>query len=107
MRRYKYVSVTYAASSEGLAVALTSTDQVKRRILSVIPEQTASVRVRAYIEGDQIIDAPSNLFGAYTDPRFVVDRELAVGEQLSVGFFDEAGAGDTDWIIVEYEESGG
>jgi hypothetical protein len=104
MRRIVHLDVTYAAGAEAVVDALTSTPNVKRTVVSLIPQQTASVDLVAYVDTDQIVAVPSNLLGVYTDPRILINRELSVGETFKVGYRDGADSGQTKFVVVEYEE---
>ena len=104
MVRYLVVQVTSAVGVEDPVPALTGQEGRKRRVRSIIPTQGPDLNFRAYIEQDQIIDAPANLFGVGPDPRFLVDRDLAVGESLSVAYLRAGGAPAALAVTIEYEE---
>jgi len=105
MYRYKRVEPTIADGAESTEVILTGLAQPKRHVHALICEQIASVRFRAYLNQDQIIDVDSDIIGGYPDPRWLVNLDLQPGDELSVGGLNSSGGSVTPAIIAEYEET--
>ena len=103
MIRYKRQSVTVAAGAEKTEPVLQSTEHVKRTVLALAFDDTASAYGVAYIDQDQIVDVEPELV-ALSDQWFPINRELDVGETLSVGYFDGIGGGFTKNVLIKYEE---
>jgi len=104
MIRHRTVTLTVPGGAELTAPVLDGKDGVSRKVHNVLPQQTAGMNLRAYLNTDQVIDVPSNMIGATAPPWIPAEVPLAVGDTFNVGFLNTTGGALTAYAVIQYEE---
>ena len=100
----KAASVTVENNSETTTAILTGTEDFPKRILAINCDSIAGVRLVAYLDETQVIDAPADLVNSQHGITNL-GVELAVGKSLKVGFNNASGTSQTLEFLVEYESA--
>lgn len=101
-RLYTQIDITVADGKEGYVDILTSTIAEPKKIISISCEKLASLDLLGKVEREMIIDLPSD-DRFFDTEHIIIDRVLAVGETLAVGFRNATGDPQTKSISVCYE----
>lgn len=104
MIRYKQVATSATTLTEGIADCLQSTESVKRKILAVNYDATALLKLRGYIDQDQIIDVYTANLGS-AEKWLEINLELKVGQSFKVGYYNGTSGTLAPYVNVKYEEN--
>jgi hypothetical protein len=97
--------ITLAANAETVETLVTGKEGIRKTVRRLAWEQNAGVDCRAYIDTDRIVDAGSEV-EALDSNWLDVDAELAAGQELKVGGYNNTGGAITAKFVVQIEESG-
>lgn len=98
------IDVTAGVNVEQLEDFVKGLQDKTRRVTEIWCEQIAAVRLRAYLDQEQIVDVSLECDQVLTNP-VKVDLVVPVGKTFKAGFLDETGGGVTQFVTVFYEES--
>ena len=91
-------AVTMASSPAVIGVAGKT-----RKILGVYTTPTATIGLRCYYDGDEVVDVISTIF-TYIDDFIPLDIVLEEGRQFKVGLHSSSGT-TAQQVVVKYEET--
>lgn len=103
MIRSKSIDVTAAANAEQLEDFIVGPEGKAITVTEMWFEQAAAVRLRGYLDGEQIVDVSGECDAALTNG-VPVQVDVPTGRTWKAGFLDQTGSGVTLFITVFYEE---
>jgi len=103
----KYVrktTATLTVGTETLYNVLAGASGKNRKVTGISTDPLAAMYLRVYKNAEQIVDA-SSVICTTASPILPMDLPLNEGDQLSIGFYNDAAATTAKQITVQYTET--